>query len=768
MNKPINKIIICLLAAIFLLTLSAFASEDKPVSASSETINVIKLLEIANGDESGNMNYEKPVTRAEFVKMAINASANKETAANIRLNISLFPDVKNSYWGAGYISVAINNGLVTGYIDGTFKPNNNVTLEEAVTIVLRLLGYTNADLIGTYPSAQLQKYTDLELDDGIYAIKGDNLTREECMILIYNALSAKTKQGSVYCETLGYSVNNEGKLDYIALLEDKLSSPIIVADTENIFDDTEFSENKNTKYILNNTEADKTSVKSGDVVYYSEIINTVFIYRKTATGIVTSSNNSTVTVSGKTFNIATSLAKSKFSLGGEFNESKAFVTLILGINDNVVDVVKGDIDRISENDDNTTLLSMIEATISNAVYIKDSSTAERWKSLVPFSTDDARIYLNGKEVLNPTIVAHDVLYHSKAFSSIWIYRNTVSGAIEDITPVTSPTTVTVSGKSYSIATSDAAYDLSLYGAFKVGDKATLILGLNDECVALESTAVTSKLLYGVVTGTGEKEYTDSDGEKYTADYVTVTDTTNSTYTYEHPKRFIDVGDIVKVVVGDTVTITKLSTEIGRGTAAILSDAIKNGKFSDECEIIETNGTDVIKVIPSRISGIQIDADLFEYSSPILYCSFDDEGYISRMILKNLTGDIDEYGVVLSSSNGRIEYLTGKTKKTFTTEGSGCSKGAAKFVVENGNIVAASSLLGCIEDIFAITSSAIYDEKDKEYLVDDDVKVFITTATGFEYSSIAEIVAGDYKYKAYFDKLPENGGRIRVITATRKV
>ncbi len=768
MNKPTNKIIICLLAVIFTLTLSVFALEDSPVSASSETINVIKLLEIANGDQNGNMNFEKPVTRAEFVKMAINASASKETAANIRLNVSLFPDVKNSYWGAGYISVAINNGLVTGYIDGTFRPGNNVTLEEAATIVLRLLGYTNSDLVGTYPSAQLQKYSDLELDEGIYATRGDMLTREECMILLYNALSSKTKQGAVYCETLGLSTNNEGKLDYTALLEDKLSSPIIVNNTERVFDDTDFCEDESTKYILNNTEADKTAIKTGDVVYYSEIINTVFIYRKTATGIVTSSNNSSVSVSGKTYNIATAIAKSKLSFGGEFNESKAFVTLILGINDGVVDVVKGDKNKISENDENSSLLSMIEETLSNAVYIKDAASAEKWKNLIPFPADGAKIYLNGKEGEEPVVLAHDVLYYSKAFSSIWIYRKTVSGAIEEISPAASPTSVTVSGRSYSVATSDAAYDLSLYGSYKVGDRATLILGLNDECVAIESTSVTSKLLYGIITATGEKQYTDSDGEQYTADYVTVTDTTAAAFTFEHSKKYLDVGDAVKVVVGDTVTVTKLNTEIGKGSASLLTSAIKNGNFSKDCEIIETNGTDVIKVMPSRISGTEIDVEIFQYSSPVLYYSFDDEGNISRLILKNLTGDIDEYGVVVSSSGGRIEYLTGKTKKTFTTEGSGCSKGPAKFIVENGNIVAASSLLGCVEDIFAITSSAIYDEKDNEYLVDEDVKVFISTAADFKYSSIEEVSAGNYVCKAYFDKLPKNGGRIRVIIATRKV
>ena len=195
MKRIILKItVICIIVTMAFST-AVFANNNVS-KASEEVINVIKLLEIANGDENGNMNFDKNVTRAEFVKMVINASTSKETAANIKLNVSLFPDVKNSFWGASYISVAINNGLVNGYIDGTFKPNNNVTLEEAATIVLRLLGYSNTDLIGNYPSAQINKYKELDLDENISAVQGEILSREECMILIYNMLSAKTKSGN--------------------------------------------------------------------------------------------------------------------------------------------------------------------------------------------------------------------------------------------------------------------------------------------------------------------------------------------------------------------------------------------------------------------------------------------------------------------------------------------------------------------------------------------------------------------------------------------
>lgn len=766
MNKFL-KLIICCFSAFLISTMTAFAYSNTPKTASDEIINVIKLLEIANGDENGNMNFDKEVTRAEFVKMVINASSSKETAANIKLNVSLFPDVKNSYWGAGYIYVAINNNLVNGYIDGTFKPGNSVTLEEAATIVLRLLGYSSDDLIGSYPTAQLQKYSDLKLNENISAKRGDKLTREECMILLYNTLSTKNKQGNVYCTTIGCEINSESKLDYSSLLEDKLEGPVIIDELKSNFENISFKEDINTKYILNNALSAKTELQPNDVIYYSDIINSVFAYRKTATGIVENANSSSVTLSGRNYTLATASAKDKLSLGGEFNEEKSFVTLLLGINDAVVDVVRGSVDKITENNDNSSHLSMIDATISKGIYLKDANEAQNWKNKVPLDVDNATVYFNGAITTSASLQAHDVIYYTKPFNTVWIYRKTVSGTLEQITPSTSPESVTVSGKTYSIEGSTTAYDLSVFGKYEVGDSVTLILGLNDTCVAVTDTSDTSGIIYGIITSKGEKNYTDKNGDEYTADFITVTDTAANVYTYEYNNNNFEVGDIVKVAVAGNVRISRVSTEIGRGNAASIISAIKNGNFSQDCEIIDVKGSQVIKVKPERIKGLEIDYGEFIYSTVVLYYSFDENRNLSKLILSDFTGDIDEYGVITSVSDGKIKYKTDNNVKTLSTDAGGVLTGPAKLRVSSGNVVDAVSLNGYIENIQAITNLAVYDENDNEYLLSDNIKVFIKNINSYDYSSISEIVSGNYTYKAYYDKLPEYGGRIRVIIATRK-
>jgi len=53
---------------------------------------------------------------------------------------SSFSDVPESHWAHGYIAIAYNREWIIGYPDGSFKPNNKITRAEAITIISRMLG----------------------------------------------------------------------------------------------------------------------------------------------------------------------------------------------------------------------------------------------------------------------------------------------------------------------------------------------------------------------------------------------------------------------------------------------------------------------------------------------------------------------------------------------------------------------------------------------------------------------------------------------------
>ena len=165
-------------------------------------LETVRVLGILSGDESGDLNLSSPVTRAEFVKMMTAASAYKDTVGD-STGSSLFTDVKSGHWAGGYIKLAVEQGWVTGYVDGSFRPENTITLEEACTALLRLLGFDSGRLAGSFPDAQLSKARSIGLLDDLDAVQGDPLTRQDCVTLFYNLLVSEDSSGAVYGATLG-------------------------------------------------------------------------------------------------------------------------------------------------------------------------------------------------------------------------------------------------------------------------------------------------------------------------------------------------------------------------------------------------------------------------------------------------------------------------------------------------------------------------------------------------------------------------------------
>ena len=331
MKKRLISLTAALALALSLAVPGALAADGDTM------LETVRVLGILSGDENGDLALSSPVTRAEFVKMMTAASTYKD-AVGTGSGASLFTDVKSGYWANGYIQLAVEQGWVTGYVDGSFRPEATITLEEACTALLRLLGFDSSSLSGSFPDAQLSKARSVGLLDDMDVSQGQTLTRQDCVTLFYNLLIAENSAGTVYGTTLGYTVTN-GEVDYSTLVSNDTKGPYVSTDgTASL----PFSAEGATVY-RNGTLSDLSVLKQYDVYYYNESLRTVWIYTSRVTGTLTavSPNRAaptSVTVAGTAYTIGTSTATYKLSSQGSFADGDT-VTLLLGMNGDVVDVI---------------------------------------------------------------------------------------------------------------------------------------------------------------------------------------------------------------------------------------------------------------------------------------------------------------------------------------------------------------------------------------------------------------------------------------------
>ena len=275
-----------------------------------------------------------PVTRAQFAQMLVAASPYQDGAEGY--GSSLFKDLKGDHWASGYVRIAIEQGWMTGYVDGSFRPDQAISLEEGCAALLRALGYDPTALKGAYPAAQLSKASALGLLDGVSARQGGALTRQDCVDLFYNLLTAQTSAGTVYGTTLGYTITN-GQVDYSALVSSHTKGPFVA---ESSALSLPFA--PGTVYY-NGAVSALSAVQPYDVYYYNANMSTVWICHNRVTGTLTGLSPSAaaptaVTVAGVSYRLGTSEAAYRLSSQGSFQEGD-MVTLLLGLNGEVVQAI---------------------------------------------------------------------------------------------------------------------------------------------------------------------------------------------------------------------------------------------------------------------------------------------------------------------------------------------------------------------------------------------------------------------------------------------
>jgi len=142
----------------------AFAANFEDVEGDyEEAINALVALGVVRGYEDGTFRPENILTRAELAVLLVEALGYGGLVAGSKSN---FSDTQN-HWSNGYVGIAAGTGLVLGYPDGTFKPDQPLTYDEAITMILRAIGYVDSALKGNWPTNFKVKAIDLDLLDDV-------------------------------------------------------------------------------------------------------------------------------------------------------------------------------------------------------------------------------------------------------------------------------------------------------------------------------------------------------------------------------------------------------------------------------------------------------------------------------------------------------------------------------------------------------------------------------------------------------------------------
>ena len=144
MNKKICVLLAAITVCLIICSISFAASDFKDVKGTKYEEAVKNLVDIGLVNGYAEDNTYRPsnaVTRAEMAKLMVIALGEEGKLSTAKQQKNVFTDIKNEHWAYGYVNIAKDLKIINGYPDGRFAPEDTVTYGEAVTMVVRALGY---------------------------------------------------------------------------------------------------------------------------------------------------------------------------------------------------------------------------------------------------------------------------------------------------------------------------------------------------------------------------------------------------------------------------------------------------------------------------------------------------------------------------------------------------------------------------------------------------------------------------------------------------
>ena len=194
--KKFLSLVLALVMTMSLVTVSAGAKDftDDSEITYKEAVDVISALGVVDGYSDGDFRPDDVLTRGAAAKIICNLILGPTTASALAASTAPFKDVPVTNTFAGYITYCSQQGIISGYADGTFRPTGTLSGNAFMKMLLGALGYDSS--IEGYTGANWQvsvikQASGIGLDDGNDEFVGSQaVTRQEAALYAFNMLQA--------------------------------------------------------------------------------------------------------------------------------------------------------------------------------------------------------------------------------------------------------------------------------------------------------------------------------------------------------------------------------------------------------------------------------------------------------------------------------------------------------------------------------------------------------------------------------------------------
>lgn len=529
--KKKQKLIMLLLTIILVVvtgTSTVFAK-----TTFDDMIFDLQTLGIMTGDENGDLQLDKPVTRAEFAALTIRLMSMDKTAASFT-DSSRFKDVPDDHWAKSSINYLTNLNIINGVTEDTFEPEANIDVSAASKILVCALGYdAMAQQLGGYPTGYLSKANELGILDTVDTTVNP-ITRREVAKMIFNSLDV---------DLMVVSLGSGGRTEYVVDKGNTFRSKFNISDNGVVTKLTGIVTATADAYLNDPVPGlEEYRIEINDAIYeisdlsYNEYIGQkvdFFVEDENSNVIVSMKPSSETTVT--TVKIRDLYDVSSNKVKYVTDESNSYKTINFDKNgyflynnrvvdswdeDTINNMKNGTLVFIDNNDDDIADVifakehsSVIVSSVSaenNTIYFNDGQTIGGKKFIKVDEDEDQRITLfdtDGNRLTVGDVKEGDILTCCESSDGqmieITVSNNTISGEINGI----GSDYILVNGEKYYLEDSSKSLDIVN------GNEYEIYVNYDNEVTYLKSNTVYEKYAYVA------ELYLDDDGETYIVSLV---------------------------------------------------------------------------------------------------------------------------------------------------------------------------------------------------------------------------------------------------------